>query len=154
MPPREKIGTTPERSLSEYIQAYRARAGVSVRELARRAIDPATQQAMHHDYINNLESGTVRKPPEAWRLRALAAGMSADDPATLRPDVYGRHLDQMRRRVAAQWLDWSELLDVEEVDTGGGATMTVSVPSEWSPAKRARMARWMEEMARELDSDS
>ncbi|WP_219466925.1 hypothetical protein [Nonomuraea rhizosphaerae] len=119
--------------LSRAIRDYLAEHGESERALARRAIDPETQFALQHGWINQLAMGRVSRAPELWRLRALAAGM-------------GVQLSVLAELAAAQWLG----VDVARVMAKDGSWVAVSVPEGLSAEGRDRFVRMVEEWARHL----
>lgn len=147
MPPRDITGTTSEQPLSDYVQAYLERTGLSARELSRSSVDVESGQRLLHTYISALAAAEVPRVPDLWRLKALAAGI-AKTSTSHDEGEYRRRLDELKRLAAIQWLD---LGDVLRVDTGGGTWVTVTVPPTMSESDRETLKRWAENMARDLD---
>lgn len=149
MPPHDMNGTTDEHPLSDYVRDWMSRTDLSARQLAKRAVDPLTGRQLLHTYISALAANEVPRVPDMWRLRALAAGMSSLT-ATVDEDEYQRRLSEIKKLAAIQWLD---LGDVLQVDTGGGTWITVPVPPTLSERRRQRIIRWAKDMAEELDQE-
>lgn len=149
MPPRADM-TTGSRStpLSDYVKAYMKREDVSANRLAGRARDPETGQRILVQWLINLANAQLTdKAPEMWRLRALAAAMSTSSTGSVGSAKYREQLDVIKKLTAAQWLDLTEVLDVE---TSSGDVVTVSVPPNLAPEARERIRQWAEQMARDL----
>lgn len=149
MPPRDIEGTASEHPLSDYVQSYLDRTGLSQRAFGEQCRDPETGQSLNHTYVGDLVKLRVPRAPEMWRLRALAAGTPTDS-VTEGIEDYRRRLEELKRLAAIQWL---ELGDVLRVDTGGGTWITVNVPPTMSDRRRQKVIRWAENFARELEEE-
>jgi len=149
MPPYSEDDSS-ERPLSDYVQSYLDRTGLSRRQMAEQCRDPETGQTLNHTYIGDLISDRVPRAPEMWRLRALAAGTRSDSVTEGQEEEYRRRLEELKRLAAIQWLD---LGDVLRVDTGEGGWITVSVPPTLSDRRRQTVIRMAEEMAAALDEE-
>ncbi|MEV4287421.1 hypothetical protein AB0K40_18095 [Nonomuraea bangladeshensis] len=149
MPPRDIDDTASEQPLSDYVQAYLDRTGLSRRQFASQCRDPETGQTLNHTYVGDLVGNRVPRAPEMWRLRALAAGIAGDTVTESMSD-YRRRVEEMQRMAAIQWLDLGEVL---RVNTGEGGWVTLSVPADWSDRRRARFIRLAEQLARDLDEE-
>ncbi|MET8866469.1 hypothetical protein ABZW11_26325 [Nonomuraea sp. NPDC004580] len=149
MSPHTHEDSATERPLSDHVQAYLDRTGLSRRTLAEQCRDPETGQTLNHTYIGDLVSNRVPRAPEMWRLRALAAGTPGESIAD-GSDDYRRRLDALKRMAAIQWLD---LGDVLRVETGSGAWITVHVPESLSDRRRQTIVRMAEDMAAAFDEE-
>lgn len=149
MPPRpDTTRGSRNTPLSDYVQAYRDRKSLSNNRLSGWCRDPETGQRILVQWLINLVDGQLTdKAPEMWRLRALAAGMSTSDSGSLNTGEYRDQLEAVKRLTAAQWLELTEVLDVE---TSRGDVVTVSVPADLSPEAREKIRQWAEGMARDL----
>lgn len=146
MPPRDNDSTTP---LSDYVETYLSRTGLSRRAFGDQCRDPETGQSLTHSYVGDLVSHRVPRAPEMWRLRALAAG-TPGDAITESMEDYRRRLEELKKMAAIQWLD---LGDVLQVDTGGGTFITVTVPPTLSERRRQQIIRTAEQLAKDLDEE-
>jgi hypothetical protein len=81
--------------LSRYVREYIREQSSSLRRLAVRAIDPETTQRLDYQWLGTLTSpsGGLRRAPEPWQLRALAAALDVPD-------------DVIKALAARQWLDY------------------------------------------------
>jgi len=149
MPPRDVEDTTSEHPLSDYVQAYLDRTGLSRRQFAAQCRDPETGQILNHTYVGDLVANKVPRAPEMWRLRALAAGTPGET-VSESIDDYRRRLDMLKRMAGIPWL---QLGDVLRVDTGGGTWVTVNIPPNMSERRRQRVIEWAERFAREIDEE-
>jgi hypothetical protein len=151
MPPRADMTRSGRHTpLSDYVQAYMDREGLSANKLATRSRDPETGQRILVQWLINLKDAQLTdKAPEMWRLRALAAGMSTSDDGGLDRERFREQLEVVKRLTAAQWLEMTEVLDVE---TSDGSIVTVSVPPDLSPEAREKIRAWAEQMARDLSN--
>lgn len=149
MAPRDIEDTTSEHPLSDYVQSYMDRAGMSRRQFAAQCRDPETRQTLNHTYVGDLVANRVPRAPEMWRLRALAAGTPSGT-VTESTEDYRRRLEELKRMAGVQWLG---LADVLRVDTGGGTWVAVNVPPTLSDRRRQRVIRMAEDLARELDDE-
>jgi hypothetical protein len=135
MPPGEQLGRqAPRRPLSDFIHEHVVSTEISYKTLAARSEDPVTGQQVTDQWIRDVVSGRLKRTPDLWRLRALAAGMSAD-------------LDVVRALAIEQYLDY----EVATVQTGSAEWVTVSVPASLTEAERRRVAEMAAEIARMMD---
>jgi hypothetical protein len=131
-----RSGGTPHAEgtpLADYVTAYLIRTGESVRALAKRSRDPVSGIAVSHNWIQEIVNREREIPPDLRRLRGLAAGMGTD-------------VDILARMAAQQWLG----VEVEDVTTESGDTMTVTVPPGLSKDQRSRLRQVVERMAQDL----
>ncbi|WP_433415092.1 hypothetical protein ACQP1V_36410 [Microtetraspora malaysiensis] len=124
----------PRRPLSDFISAHVVSKDISYKALAARSEDPVTGQQVTDQWIRDVASGRLRRTPDLWRLRALAAGLGVD-------------LDEIRARAIQQYLDY----EVATVQTGDAEWVTVSVPPSLTPEERRRVAEMASEIARMMD---
>ncbi|MEV0968472.1 hypothetical protein [Microtetraspora glauca] len=122
----------------DYLQRKKAQEGDSLRALAKRCVDPETGFDLKRPWLSMLAEGDMNRAPELWRLRALAAGMSAP-------------LQQLQLMAAQQWLGFSA--ETVDVQVGSGDHVIVPVPPGLTAADRAKVVRWAEQWARELDEE-
>jgi transcriptional regulator with XRE-family HTH domain len=83
----------PRDDLVRFVRETRAQLGLSYRELAERAIDPATGHQLGFQWLAKLEAHGVAKAPDPWQLRALAAALGVPDEMT-------------KDLAARQWLEY------------------------------------------------
>lgn len=122
-----------EASLTAYVKAHLERTGESERSLARRAKDPETGLGVSHGWLGDIVDGSMDRAPDLRRLRALAAAMSVD-------------VGVLARLSARQWLG----VEVEEVQSPAGETLTVTVPEGLSQAERQKFRRMVEDLAKHI----
>ncbi|WP_042436541.1 hypothetical protein [Streptacidiphilus albus] len=79
--------------LSAMVREANAGDGSSYRSLARRAIDPETEQQLSTPWINNLARNLIKSAPAPWQLRALAVAL-------------GKPLSVVQRAAARQFLEY------------------------------------------------
>ncbi|TQS29159.1 hypothetical protein [Microbispora sp. KK1-11] len=135
MPPSgDQRNGRSKRPLSDFIHAHVIDKGISYITLASRCEDPITGQSLTDQWIRDVASGRLKRTPDLWRLRALAAGMGVD-------------LDVVRALAIEQYLDY----EVATVQTGDTEWVTVSVPASLTEEERRRVAEMAAEIARLMD---
>lgn len=126
-------GGAREASLTAYVTAYLERTGESERSLARRARDPETGLGVSHGWLGDIVDESMDRAPDLRRLRALAAAMGVD-------------VAILARLAARQWLG----VEVEEVQSPAGDTLTVTVPEGLSQEARKKFRRMVEDLAKHV----
>jgi len=127
------------RPLSDHLAEYLKREKTSLRALEDRCVDPETGNHLNRTWVSSLAAGKVRKWPEMWRLRALSAGI-------------GTPAETLRRLAAEQWLQVSPEVAQVPVGDDDWVILPVRVSASLDEAGRAKVIRWAEQWARELDS--
>lgn len=136
MPPHDETAVGMRTPLSDYVNGFLKRTGMSKNAFVKACADPEDRtRVMYPQWLDTMLDG--RGPaPELWRLRALAVGMATD-------------LEQLKRFAAIQWLDY----EIEEVATGGEVIM-VPIKHPISEATRRRIRRMAELMIEEDEGSS
>ena len=65
----------PRDDLVRFVRETKDQLGLSYRELAERAADPATGHRLGFQWLAKLGAGGLAKAPDPWQLRALAAAL-------------------------------------------------------------------------------
>lgn len=144
--------TTRNTPLSDYVRAFREREGLSHNRLAAACRDPETGERILVQWLINLINDRLTdKAPEMWRLRALAAGITAAETSTTDPGIrYRQHLDAVKKLAAIQWLDLGDVIDMT---TSDGSVITITVPPDLPESARQLIRERAEALAKRLADD-
>jgi hypothetical protein len=122
----------------DYLESHKGE--VTLRALEDRCVDPESGQKINRTYLSELARARTRKIPELWRLRALSAGL-------------GTPLEALQRLTAEQWAGLPAQPEGTQLEVAEGDFVMVAVPAGLSERDRAKVVRWAENFARELDED-